>query len=207
MEVPLTASSADIKKSYRRLALQYHPDKNFGNKTSEAKFKEITEAYKVLSDLRQRQEYNIRASQFAQSEKRKPPPATAGSILQQTVTFRKKVAMLDPERLNKKALYQHIQQVLSKQNINILRQQNDVMLNKKMVDEILFCSRHLPLVLVEKICLQLTAIAGTDNNIYRTIYNFTKATKKREFWNKYKLSVALLITFFLCLLIFWISTP
>ena len=41
LELPPGASIADIKKSFRRLALRYHPDKNFGNKTYEAKFKEI----------------------------------------------------------------------------------------------------------------------------------------------------------------------
>ena len=45
LEVTSAATSVEIKKSYRRLALQYHPDKNFGNQLYEAKFKEIQEAY------------------------------------------------------------------------------------------------------------------------------------------------------------------
>lgn len=56
--VQKNASEADIKKAYRGLALKYHPDRNQGNKESEAKFKEINEAYSVLSDPEKRANYD-----------------------------------------------------------------------------------------------------------------------------------------------------
>jgi molecular chaperone DnaJ len=52
-------SEADLKKVYRQLARQYHPDSNPGDATAEAKFKEISEAYSVLSDPSQRKEYDM----------------------------------------------------------------------------------------------------------------------------------------------------
>lgn len=52
------ASEADIKKAYRKLALEHHPDRNKGDKTSEEKFKEVTKAYEVLSDPAKRQSYD-----------------------------------------------------------------------------------------------------------------------------------------------------
>ncbi|OAN39021.1 DnaJ C-terminal domain-containing protein [Microbacterium sp. H83] len=55
-------SDADLKKTYRKLARTYHPDSNQGDEKAEAKFKEISEAYSVLSDAEQRKEYDeIRA--------------------------------------------------------------------------------------------------------------------------------------------------
>lgn len=58
------ASQEEIKKAYRRLARQYHPDMNPGNKEAEAKFKEIQQAYEVLSDADKRANYD----RFGQAE-------------------------------------------------------------------------------------------------------------------------------------------
>ncbi len=58
LEVSKSASAEEIKKAYRKKAIQYHPDKNPGDKASEEKFKEAAEAYEVLSNTEKRQRYN-----------------------------------------------------------------------------------------------------------------------------------------------------
>ena len=57
--VSKSASSAEVKKAYRKLALKYHPDRNKGDKSAEAKFKEISEAYAVLSNPEKKKQYDM----------------------------------------------------------------------------------------------------------------------------------------------------
>src|SRR5204863_6658556 len=56
--VSRTASEEEIKKAYRKTAMQYHPDRNPGNKAAEEKFKEAAEAYEVLSDSDKKRRYD-----------------------------------------------------------------------------------------------------------------------------------------------------
>ena len=56
--VPRDADETQIKKAFRKLAVKYHPDKNQGKKDAEEKFKQINEAYEVLSDEEKRKKYD-----------------------------------------------------------------------------------------------------------------------------------------------------
>ncbi len=69
--VDKSANEKDIKKAYRRLAKQYHPDANPDNPTAEARFKEISQAYEVLNDPEKRAQYDRFGADFARYQ---PPP-------------------------------------------------------------------------------------------------------------------------------------
>ena len=74
--VSKTAPADEIKKSYRKLARKYHPDANKGDPKAEERFKEISEAYNVLSDAKQRKEYDDARSLFGSGGFR--PPGQGG---------------------------------------------------------------------------------------------------------------------------------
>lgn len=58
LNVSKTASGVEIKRAYRKLAMKYHPDRNPDDKEAEIKFKEISEAYEILSDDSKRSRYD-----------------------------------------------------------------------------------------------------------------------------------------------------
>ena len=76
--VPKDASAADIKKAYRKLARDLHPDKNPGNSDAEKRFKEISEAHAVLSDPERRKEYDEARSLFGSGAFRRGSAAGDG---------------------------------------------------------------------------------------------------------------------------------
>ncbi|HEX9883720.1 MAG TPA: DnaJ domain-containing protein, partial [Desulfobaccales bacterium] len=59
LAVSRQATPEEIKASYRRLALKYHPDRNPGDRVAEEQFKRVSEAYQVLSDSEKRQLYDL----------------------------------------------------------------------------------------------------------------------------------------------------
>jgi curved DNA-binding protein len=74
--VPRTATADDIKKSFRKLARQHHPDVAKDKKKSEEKFKEINEAYEVLSDADKRKKYDELGANWKSGAEFRPPPGT-----------------------------------------------------------------------------------------------------------------------------------
>ncbi len=66
--VPRTASAAEIRKAYRRLARKYHPDVNPGDAAAEEKYKQLSQAYEVLSDRDKRQKYDQYGAAFQQAQ-------------------------------------------------------------------------------------------------------------------------------------------
>ena len=73
--VSRTATAGDIKKAYRKLARKYHPDVNPDDKTAEEKFKDVREAYDVLSDLEKRQRYDQLGGNWQAGAEFTPPPS------------------------------------------------------------------------------------------------------------------------------------
>jgi curved DNA-binding protein len=70
--IPQTASAAEVKQNFRRLARQYHPDLNPGDRVAEDKFKQIGEAYEILSDEVRRAEYDQFATYWQTKDKKRP---------------------------------------------------------------------------------------------------------------------------------------
>src|SRR6187431_1071466 len=82
--VPREASAEEIKKAFRKLARQYHPDVAKDKKAAEAKFKEVNEAHEVLSDPEKRRKYDELGANWDQAGAGYPPPGAGGRGWQPT---------------------------------------------------------------------------------------------------------------------------
>ncbi len=134
-------SQAEIKKAYRLLAVQYHPDKNNGDKRSEDIFKRILESYIILSDEDTRIEYDYykgfkTVRDVLRKKSGRPSPV---KYLKQ---FKKiKEAIFNAGcNINKEALYKYIDKLLSDENISYLIKEQDISINNLIIDEVLTCS-------------------------------------------------------------------
>jgi molecular chaperone DnaJ len=206
LQVPPTASEAVIKKAFRRLALRYHPDKNAGNAVAEAYFREIQEAYAVLTDKAQREEYNYKRWYNRSIGKNFSEKAlTPAAILADCKKLNDYLAMVNIFQLDYSSLNQHIHSLVSNEAITLLATYNDLPVNRDIAGELLKSARLLPFAYVEAIAERLYKIPGVDEQMKIKISDFVKAQQLRDRWKKYQLPVVVIVTVLLCWFIFWLT--
>ena len=132
------ASFAEIKAAYRKLALQYHPDKNAEDTAAEQVFKEINEAYTVLSDESKRAVYHRKYSgKFSATTKQDAVPVTAQMIYDRLCIKDKNFKHADPYRMDKDVLEQRLGQLFSAYHLAVLKRENDLPINNAIIDKTL----------------------------------------------------------------------
>jgi curved DNA-binding protein CbpA len=219
LNVQPQASAAEIKISYRKLALKYHPDRNGGNSHTEALFKEINEAYSVLSNQQKREDYNrLRNTQAtsagtnttagahsnqSQNKYRQPPPVTGKTILFQSTHLRNVVEKSNPFAINADGLFVKIESILSDAHLHILLNENKRIVNSQVLHEILISCRPLPENYFNAITLRLYRLAGNDAIMRNAIQQAIKQKKQDYFWQKYKFWWVLIVTLIICFLIYF----
>lgn len=190
-----TATTEEIKKAYRQLALKYHPDRNPGDKKSEDFFMKITEAYNTLSDPEEREKYNsiFNNSQQTsstqnqkQNEQKEQTKLTPQVFLEVIRNIKKKVDGIDTDKINQTALYNSLNGLFTPNNINFLLSQGDIKINKEIINEAMACCKFLLYPYVEKLTPKLAKLAGSDNDLIIEIFSFSKKQKYLNYWDAYK---------------------
>jgi molecular chaperone DnaJ len=201
LNIPSSSSTEEIKKAFRKLAQQLHPDKNAGNQQASEKFSEIHEAYLVLSDSKKRAAYNY--IRYTENPKRKVQPIvnTPEDLLQISMRLSKEIALCDPYRIDRDLLYFQLLDVLSTENLLLLRTAADITVTRKIVEEIMTASRLLPWNMLAEIIQKLTELTETDQVAERGLQHFISHAKQQYYWNRYKVYIALVIAALACLLI------
>lgn len=202
LELAPSATLSEIKKSYRRLAQQYHPDKN-NDAYAAAQFAEIKEAYEVLTNPAKK-EYYLQQRWYNQSiGKRKTQQAiTPVTALMQALELEKYISTLDVFRMDKAGLQQYILGLIPDATIEQLKEFNEPDINRQLITIILKAMQPLPPLFVKDIIEQLNKLAGPDETARQQVTSFTERTAKKNRREKYSLVIIIAATAFLCLLIY-----
>ncbi len=200
------ATLLQVKKSFRQLALKYHPDKNPGSAMAEATFREIQEAYEILGDPKKREEYNYkRWYNRSIKEQYSSGPLSPAAILAECRHLGNYMETVNVLRVDFDGLSYHIRELLSETNIGMLQQANDENINNKVIESIITSAAILPYQYTQPIAALLLRIAGNNYLMKEQIEMFIQQQKQKNTWQKYKAPAVVAITILLCIVIYFIS--
>jgi molecular chaperone DnaJ len=203
LELPTTASHQEIKRSFRRLAQQYHPDKNSDSHMAAAHFREIHEAYQVLSDPKKREAYHYQRWYVRSTGKPfASAPLTPAHILHECRVLEKYVSSMNIFHIRFDAVSLHIRELLTPNAIGILHERHDTAINREIVKSILTSAHPLPNKFFTPLAELLLQLAGDDVTAQSTIKEALLKKKQRHVWDKYKWVVVLIITAAICWLMY-----
>lgn len=201
-----SASITEVKKAYRKLALQFHPDKNYNDPLANAQFAEIKEAYEVLTNPSRKEKY-LEQRWYNQSmgNKKTQDIITPYTILKQTIALEKQVAKLDVYRMDKTGLQEYVLTMLSDETIEKLLAFNDTATNRQIVSILLQAIKPLKPDQLSVLLIQLKKLSNADILADQAIERFQQAHSKSSKKEKYTVPFSILITVIICLLIYLVS--
>jgi hypothetical protein len=229
--VSFSASPEEIKRSYRKLALRFHPDTTAGDKAAELKFREVKEAYEILSRPVRRESFDYDYKKYYQTG----ATSSKSNGQQQTTQTRQNVyrpqqgttktapkgdgssltAAAYLARTNKifytytqhglvadqSKLYSDLSSLLQPSNIKQLLVWGDTKTNKAIVKQCLAIMNLLSYKYIDALGLRLAQLAGTDNETINSIFKYCKNRKRKVNAQRVVLIAAMILIFILFLLL------
>lgn len=198
MGIAPQATQQEIKAAYRRLAHQYHPDKNAGNHYATQYFQDIHEAYELLSQPRRRAAYDEERSLAGYQRYQKADALTPARIYNECVKLVNHVSTVDTFRMSQTALHEYTQMLLSDTHFAILNRAADAALNREIIRAILQATKHMHYPYFLDISTRLETLAGDDDHLKQGIQQ-ALTEKKQDMWmRRAKPWAILLIALLIC---------
>jgi molecular chaperone DnaJ len=198
LAVPASASTETIKKAFRRLAMQYHPDKHNNSPSANEKFGAIQTAYNILSDPKKRAEYNYQRYLSNPFYTNRPVIATAEDVLQASKKISVAVQSQNPYSIDRDVLFFQLADLLSQENIALLREEDNSILQRELTSNTLQASKHISFPNAKKILTQLRHLNAGDAATLKEINAHDTQLRQSFYWEKYKVWIALAVALLVC---------
>ncbi len=204
MRLPPSASQEEIKKAFRKLAHQYHPDKNELAGTHKL-FLEIQEAYRILSNPIAKKRYDEERYFSGFSSSHKTVSVSAESVLKQAVELRAYTVHLYTSDMNHLALYEYTQQLLSDVHLAYLEQEGNEEKNNQIVKELLQAVKKLQFSFYEKFAMRLAEIKPLSSAMHSLILAELNARREEQRFKKWLPLLVMITVFLLCFFMYLYS--
>jgi len=198
------ATVKEIKQAFRRLALQYHPDKSKADPETEARYMEIKEAYEVLTNPGKKEQY-LQLRWYEQSQGRKinaDDIQTPLQMLTQSLELNKFAAELNHFRIDRASLQRRMELILSDANIDMLEKFGDPETNKQIRQFLLEPVSLLGSEMAEPLVMRLQRIVPGDGAFKLKTAQMLRRLNRQEKKRNYEPWIVIIVTILLCLLIF-----
>jgi len=205
LDIPVNASFSEIKKSYRKLALVFHPDKHPDPIISIPKFNEIKEAYFVLVDPTSRRNYDREFHFQKYQPKQEMLASEADEVLRLCKELWANQKKQDPFRIDQDLLYFQITQLLSSHNIRLLNNKSNPILDQEIIHYLMDCSGVLSLNKKRHLGQTWQLIARDNATNLASIQTYLKQAQIWSIWENYKIPLALLFSLLICIGIYLFS--
>jgi curved DNA-binding protein CbpA len=199
------ASFEDIKKAYKLLAKKYHPDLNPNDPFAEIQFKEISEAYYILSNYDKKAKYDSKfftdvKSKYNSNKTNSTSDYTLSPelILNSIKKINEQLNGHSKKSINQSLLYNSLNNLLTTEVLDYLIAKNNIIINNAIINEVISCTNFLALPYVENICIKLVYLSNTNNYIFKKIKKFLTKKRYLSYWDRYGIYslIVLLLLFF-----------
>lgn len=197
------ADLGEIKAAYRKLAHQYHPDKNENDQSAVSKFNLVKEAYETLSNPEKKQAYlEERWLQKAYERQLKTAATKPEHILMRVLQEGNQIRQLDIYRKNNESIREKLSNLLSSDHLTILNDFNETSINDAIVDEMLHVIQMLPASDEQFFLKRLTLI---NSHLQNDIKDRFLEVENKLFWETWRPAFIILIVVLICILIWGTS--
>jgi hypothetical protein len=204
LAVEPSATLPEIKKAYRKLAQQYHPDKTADNPHSAALFTEIKEAYEVLTNPGKKYNYlQKRWYNRATGNNKTQQLITPVNILKQVLEFEQYTAQLDVFRMDRESIFEYLIVLFKEETVEKLVQFNEPDINEQIVLTVLKPLQFLPFHKAILLKDRLIKLAMFNSQTVALIDSKLLAMQKKAQWKKMEWLFILVLTSAICLLIWF----